>query len=154
MKNEEGGSPSTAFAYIPFGYISDARQRIEAYRKLAQVTDKAGLDSLERELCDRFGCLLVSVRLDEIGVPRAWVPDLAYLLEEDPFFIDPVASALIAHHCRQLHDHVGTIPQAVLQRMATAMGVSAVAWQDDSFVIEFPVRFLLGALDWEFAHLE
>ena len=32
-----------------------SRQRIEIYRKLAQVTDKAGLDGLERELCDRFG---------------------------------------------------------------------------------------------------
>ncbi len=42
-------------AYIPFRYISDARQRIEIYRKLAQVTDKAGLRSLEQELRDRFG---------------------------------------------------------------------------------------------------
>jgi len=44
-----------AAAYIPFRYIADARQRIEIYRKLAQVTDKAGLDGLQRELCDRFG---------------------------------------------------------------------------------------------------
>jgi transcription-repair coupling factor (superfamily II helicase) len=44
-----------ASAYIPFRYIADARQRIEIYRKLAQVTDKAGLDSLEQELRDRFG---------------------------------------------------------------------------------------------------
>jgi transcription-repair coupling factor (superfamily II helicase) len=44
-----------ASAYIPFGYISDARQRIEVYRKVAQVTDKAGLEGLERELRDRFG---------------------------------------------------------------------------------------------------
>src|SRR5206468_2109568 len=28
-----------AAAYIPFNYISDARQRIEIYRKLAQATD-------------------------------------------------------------------------------------------------------------------
>ncbi len=44
-------------AYIPFRYISDARQRIEVYRKLAQATDKAGLDSLEQEVRDRFGPL-------------------------------------------------------------------------------------------------
>ena len=44
-----------ASAYIPFRYIADARQRIEIYRKLAQVTDKAGLRSLEQELRDRFG---------------------------------------------------------------------------------------------------
>jgi transcription-repair coupling factor (superfamily II helicase) len=46
-----------AAAYIPFRYIADARQRIEIYRKLAQATDKAGLRSLEQELCDRFGQL-------------------------------------------------------------------------------------------------
>jgi transcription-repair coupling factor (superfamily II helicase) len=49
--------PPPAAAYIPFHYIADARQRIEIYRKLAQVTDQAGLVSLERELRDRFGPL-------------------------------------------------------------------------------------------------
>src|SRR5262249_5505536 len=44
-----------ASAYIPFNYISDARQRIEIYRKLAQACDKPGLNELERELRDRFG---------------------------------------------------------------------------------------------------
>ncbi len=48
-------SQDAASAYIPFRYISDARQRIEGYRKLAQLTDKAGLTSLEQELRDRFG---------------------------------------------------------------------------------------------------
>ena len=42
-------------AYIPFKYISDARQRIEIYRKLAQATDKSALVELEKELRDRFG---------------------------------------------------------------------------------------------------
>jgi len=51
----EGRAAGNAFAYIPFGYISDARQRIEVYRKLAQVTEKAGAEELERELRDRFG---------------------------------------------------------------------------------------------------
>jgi len=44
-------------AYIPFKYISDARQRIEIHRKLAQATDKAGLQDLGKELRDRFGPL-------------------------------------------------------------------------------------------------
>jgi TRCF domain len=49
-------SPATpASAYIPFRYVSDARQRIEVYRKLAQTTDQAGLRNLEQELRDRFG---------------------------------------------------------------------------------------------------
>lgn len=42
-------------AYIPFNYISDARQRIEVYRKLAQLGDAAGLQALRKEVRDRFG---------------------------------------------------------------------------------------------------
>ncbi len=42
-------------AYIPFQYISDSRQRIEIYRKLAQANDQAALKELEKELRDRFG---------------------------------------------------------------------------------------------------
>jgi transcription-repair coupling factor (superfamily II helicase) len=42
-------------AFIPFSYISDARQRIEIYRKLAQAGDKASSQALEKELRDRFG---------------------------------------------------------------------------------------------------
>ena len=45
----------TASAFIPFKYISEAPQRIEIYRKLAQATDKSSLQSLEKELRDRFG---------------------------------------------------------------------------------------------------
>ncbi|MEO8428316.1 MAG: transcription-repair coupling factor [Verrucomicrobiota bacterium] len=46
-----------AAAYIPFDYIMDARQRIEIYRRLAQVTDKIALAQLKSELRDRFGPL-------------------------------------------------------------------------------------------------
>jgi len=42
-------------AYIPFSYISDARQRIEIYRKLAQATEKTAVENLKKELRDRFG---------------------------------------------------------------------------------------------------
>lgn len=42
-------------AYIPFDYIADSRHRVEMYRKIAQATDKPGLDSLKKELRDRFG---------------------------------------------------------------------------------------------------
>ncbi len=44
-----------ACACIPFSYISDARQRIEIYRKLAQATEPAALAELEKEARDRFG---------------------------------------------------------------------------------------------------
>ena len=52
-----------AAAYIPFKYISDARQRIEIYRKLAQATDKPFVASLEKELRDRFGPVPPSLEL-------------------------------------------------------------------------------------------
>ncbi|HKS36922.1 MAG TPA: transcription-repair coupling factor, partial [Verrucomicrobiae bacterium] len=42
-------------AYIPLRYISDPRQRIDIYRKLAQATDKRGVETLRAELKDRFG---------------------------------------------------------------------------------------------------
>ncbi len=44
-------------AYLPLNYITDSRLRIEAYRKLAQTTEKRGLEELMRELRDRFGPL-------------------------------------------------------------------------------------------------
>ena len=44
-------------AYLPLDYISDSRQRIEVYRKLAQTTDKGALPKLAQELRDRFGPL-------------------------------------------------------------------------------------------------
>ena len=50
-------NPQLSSAYIPFNYISDARQRIEIYRKLAQATDKPVLEELRKELKDRFGPL-------------------------------------------------------------------------------------------------
>ena len=48
---------SRAPAYLPLNYISDSRQRIEVYRKLAQTTDKRALEKLGQELRDRFGPL-------------------------------------------------------------------------------------------------
>jgi transcription-repair coupling factor (superfamily II helicase) len=50
-------------AYIPLNYISESQQRIEIYRKLAQIEEKAALDELKKELRDRFGPLPPSVDL-------------------------------------------------------------------------------------------
>jgi transcription-repair coupling factor (superfamily II helicase) len=50
-------------ASIPFSYISDARQRIEVYRKLAQAGEKPSVQALEKELCDRFGKVPPSIVL-------------------------------------------------------------------------------------------
>ncbi len=50
-------------AYIPLNYIAEAQQRIEVYRKLAQVEDKVALENLRKELRDRFGPLPPAVEL-------------------------------------------------------------------------------------------
>jgi transcription-repair coupling factor (superfamily II helicase) len=50
-------------AYIPLRYISDSQQRIEAYRKLAQTTEKDGLEKLRKEWRDRFGKLPAPMEL-------------------------------------------------------------------------------------------
>ena len=42
-------------ASLPESYVTESHHRIEIYRKLAQATDKAALDSLQKELRDRFG---------------------------------------------------------------------------------------------------
>ncbi len=52
-----------ASAFIPLSYISEARQRIEIYRKLAQATDKASLERLQTEMRDRFGPLSPAIEL-------------------------------------------------------------------------------------------
>jgi hypothetical protein len=52
-----------ASAFIPLSYISEARQRIEIYRKLAQATDKSSLDRLKTEMRDRFGPVPPAIEL-------------------------------------------------------------------------------------------
>jgi transcription-repair coupling factor (superfamily II helicase) len=44
-------------------YVADARQRIEIYRKLAEITDEEGVSQLKAELRDRFGPLPPAVEL-------------------------------------------------------------------------------------------
>jgi transcription-repair coupling factor (superfamily II helicase) len=56
-------TPGPGVACIPFSYISDARQRIEVYRKLAQVTRQAELGELKETLRDRFGPLPQNLQL-------------------------------------------------------------------------------------------
>jgi transcription-repair coupling factor (superfamily II helicase) len=56
-------TPQLTPAYIPFKYISDSRQRIEIYRKVAQASEKSSLQDLEKELRDRFGPLPPAIQL-------------------------------------------------------------------------------------------
>jgi transcription-repair coupling factor (superfamily II helicase) len=60
LNEKTGGAEHSAlrtphFALLPHNYVTEAQHRIEIYRKLAQATDKAALESLEKELRDRFG---------------------------------------------------------------------------------------------------
>lgn len=52
-----GGAANDLPASFPSSYIPDPQQRIEIYRKLAQVNDAASLRDLKNELRDRFGPL-------------------------------------------------------------------------------------------------
>jgi transcription-repair coupling factor (superfamily II helicase) len=51
LNNESGESQ----ARIPASYITDARLRIQAYRKIAQASELAGVEALRAELRDRYG---------------------------------------------------------------------------------------------------
>jgi len=52
-----------ASACLPLSYVLDARQRIELYRKFAELTDEEGVIQLKAELRDRFGPLPAAVEL-------------------------------------------------------------------------------------------
>jgi transcription-repair coupling factor (superfamily II helicase) len=52
-----------ASSFIPLSYISESRQRIEIYRKLAQANEKAALERLQTEMRDRFGPLPPAMEL-------------------------------------------------------------------------------------------
>ena len=51
------------FSGIPHNYIPEPHHRIEMYRKLAQANEKPLLDTLQKEIRDRFGPLPVPVEL-------------------------------------------------------------------------------------------
>jgi len=53
----------THHASLPHSYVPEPQHRIEIYRKLAQATDKAALEALQKELRDRFGPLPPAVEL-------------------------------------------------------------------------------------------
>ena len=55
--DEELSNPPKPAACFPAGYIPEAQQRIEMYRKLAEVNDTASWRALKTELRDRFGPL-------------------------------------------------------------------------------------------------
>ncbi|MBK7997836.1 MAG: transcription-repair coupling factor [Verrucomicrobia bacterium] len=51
------------FAGIPLSYVADAKQRIELYRKFAEVMDEESVSRLKAEMRDRFGPLPPAVEL-------------------------------------------------------------------------------------------
>jgi transcription-repair coupling factor (superfamily II helicase) len=48
---------------LPHNYVTEPQHRIEIYRKLAQANEKSALESLQKELRDRFGPLPPPVEL-------------------------------------------------------------------------------------------
>jgi transcription-repair coupling factor (superfamily II helicase) len=60
---EQKTKRSARNAFLPHNYVTEPQHRIEIYRKLAQATDKAALEALQKELRDRFGPLPLPVEL-------------------------------------------------------------------------------------------
>jgi transcription-repair coupling factor (superfamily II helicase) len=56
-------SQNEKVAALPHNYITEPQHRIEIYRKLAQANEKSALESLQKELRDRFGPLPPPVEL-------------------------------------------------------------------------------------------
>lgn len=61
-KSNPSGDP-IASACLPYNYIEDTRHRVDIYRKLAQLASMEDLQSLKKELEDRFGKLPKPVEL-------------------------------------------------------------------------------------------
>ncbi len=62
-KDGAHGVTRPATAGLPHNYVTEPQHRIEIYRKLAQATDKLAIDTLQKELRDRFGPLPTPVEL-------------------------------------------------------------------------------------------
>ncbi|MBI3871672.1 MAG: transcription-repair coupling factor [candidate division Zixibacteria bacterium] len=59
--------------FIPDNYITDNQQRFEMYKRLAELSDPAGVDDLGLELTDRFGTPPDEVRrLLQLAKARVW----------------------------------------------------------------------------------
>jgi transcription-repair coupling factor (superfamily II helicase) len=55
--HRDSSSPATAPAFLPVNYIAEPQTRIQAYRKLAEITANEQLDQLRKSWRDRFGPL-------------------------------------------------------------------------------------------------
>jgi transcription-repair coupling factor (superfamily II helicase) len=56
-EEESADEVPTGHAYIPMDYITEAHQRVDVYRKIAELNDAASVEKLREELRDRFGRL-------------------------------------------------------------------------------------------------
>ncbi|MGB0578085.1 MAG: transcription-repair coupling factor [Limisphaerales bacterium] len=59
--NSDNGGPE--LANLPLGYITEPEQRVQIYRRVAQITERADIVALEKELRDRFGPVPKPVQL-------------------------------------------------------------------------------------------
>jgi transcription-repair coupling factor (superfamily II helicase) len=60
-------------ASIPYSYVTEVQQRIEIYRKLAQINDQESLAALKSELRDRFGPMPPAVELLILVADIKWL---------------------------------------------------------------------------------
>ena len=65
--------PPVTIARLPYNYIAETQQRIEIYRKLAQVNDRVSLNQLRNELRDRYGPLPQAAKLLLLVAEVKWL---------------------------------------------------------------------------------
>jgi transcription-repair coupling factor (superfamily II helicase) len=92
------GAETRVAAFIPIGYIGDTTLRIQAYRRIAEITARKQLERLKSDWRDRFGVfplpvdnlfLLTEIKLaaTEAGVSRVEVRDRKLMLTRRGDFI-------------------------------------------------------------------
>jgi transcription-repair coupling factor (superfamily II helicase) len=57
LSDPDSGPPQKEAAYLPMDYVTEPQQRIEIYRKIAEIDDTESLQALKNELKDRYGPL-------------------------------------------------------------------------------------------------
>ena len=108
-------------AHLPHDYVPGERLRLEAYRKLAQVTDEAELQAIREELVDRYGepplpveTLLEVARLRTVA-RAAGIADIG--VQGQMIRFGPVEDLRESQQLRLTRLYPGTIVKAALRQL-------------------------------------
>ncbi|QFG67749.1 transcription-repair coupling factor [Ornithinimicrobium pratense] len=116
-------------AHLPHDYVPGERLRLEAYRKLAQVTDAVEVESIHEELVDRYGAppppvqtLLEVARLRTVA-RAAGITDVA--VQGKMVRLAPVEDLRESQQLRLTRVYKGTIIKPALRQILVPMPKTA-----------------------------